>query len=159
MSYSYTLMVLDDDGNPVVEHYLSPDEAVMILADALTRQRSTGAPEFPDEKLFPTRKNKEKAEAHPAGKRRPKCSICGKPGHNVMTCPDGKGKHPNNTPEPTASTKASEPLFESEYDELREAMLDREFQSAKYALVHKLSPREVNAAVRSADYADYLDDR
>ena len=38
-------------------------------------------------------------------------------------------------------------------------MDDREFMSAKYSLTHKLPPREVNAAIRSTDYEDYLASR
>lgn len=45
------------------------------------------------------------------------------------------------------------------YNMIREAMHDKEFQSARYALVNKLSPAEVNAAVRSKDYSEYLDIR
>src|SRR3989344_1954319 len=45
------------------------------------------------------------------------------------------------------------------YKAIRAAMHDREFQSARYSLVNKLLPREVNTAVRSKDYTDYLDIR
>lgn len=51
------------------------------------------------------------------------------------------------------------PLSEEQYDALREAMQDKEFMSARYALVNKVSPREVNHAVRSTSYNDYLDQR
>lgn len=40
----------------------------------------------------------------------------------------------------------------------RRAAASLEFRSM-YALTHRLSPREVNIAVRSADYEDYLNDR
>lgn len=45
------------------------------------------------------------------------------------------------------------------YAMIHEAMHDKEFQSARYALINKLSPAEVNAAVRSKDYSEYLDIR
>ncbi len=64
--------------------------------------------------------------------------------------------HPDNPREVAAKTK---PLTGDEYDEVRDAMHDRDFSSAEYALSHKLPPREVNAAVRSTDYDDYLDNR
>lgn len=54
--------------------------------------------------------------------------------------------------------KNARPLSTEEYEELRSAMLDREFQSAPYALTHKLSPKEVNRAVKSVDYDDYIAD-
>jgi hypothetical protein len=38
-------------------------------------------------------------------------------------------------------------------------MHKREFQSARYSLVNKLPPKEVNAAIRSTDYDDYIDNR
>lgn len=33
---------------------------------------------------------------------------------------------------------------------------DKDFMSAEYALSQKLSPSEVNSAIRSSDYEDYL---
>ena len=50
-------------------------------------------------------------------------------------------------------------LTEEQYDDLRDAMHDREFQSARYSLVNKLPPKEVNAAIRSSDYDAYVDSR
>lgn len=57
---------------------------------------------------------------------------------------------------PAPDTK---PLGVDQYDQLRAAMYDRDFSSAKYALTHRLSPREVNAAIRSSSYDDYIDNR
>ncbi len=105
-----------------------------------------------------TRKETLKTTKKNAGGRKPGsvhlCSGCGKPGHSIRTCPKARGQHPDNPkPEPTTE------LTEDQYDELRDAMHDRDFMSAKYALTHKLSPREVNAAIRSTDYEDYLESR
>jgi DNA-binding CsgD family transcriptional regulator len=50
----------------------------------------------------------------------------------------------------------SKELSTDQYDALRRVMFDRHFSSAEYALTVKLSPREVNTAIRSADYDDYL---
>ena len=84
-----------------------------------------------------------------------RCSVCGKTGHSVRTCPNARGMHPDNP----RSEPTSEPLDEDQYAELRDAMHDREFMSAKYSLTRKLPPREVNAAVRSTDYEDYFSSR
>ena len=83
------------------------------------------------------------------------CSGCGKQGHSIRTCPEARGQHPDN-PKPDTT---SEPLDEDQYAELRDAMHDREFMSARYSLTHKLPPREVNAAIRSTDYEDYFASR
>ena len=49
----------------------------------------------------------------------------------------------------------SEEFGPGQYEKIRVAMHDKEFQSARYALINKLSPREVNFAVRSKDYGEY----
>lgn len=54
---------------------------------------------------------------------------------------------------------ASEPLTAEQYADLRSAMHDKEFQSASYSLTKKLRPAEVNNAVRSSGYRDYLESR
>ncbi len=82
------------------------------------------------------------------------CSGCGKQGHSIRTCPKARGMHPDN-PKPDVTIE----IDEGQYEKLRDAMHDREFMSAKYALTNKLSPREVNAAIRSTDYEDYLESR
>jgi hypothetical protein len=48
------------------------------------------------------RDRSEKSPPKPKTSKRA-CSACGKPGHNVMTCPQGKGTHPNNPKRDTAS--------------------------------------------------------
>lgn len=82
------------------------------------------------------------------------CSECGSRGRHFKTCTrSGAPNLEALTPKETRS------LTENEYAALRDAMNDRDFMSAKYALTHRLSPREVNIAVRSLDYEDYLNDR
>lgn len=72
-------------------------------------------------------------------------------------------RHMKNCPVVTKSVAKAEPdpqsrvtLTGEQYIELRKAMHDREFQSAKYALINKLSPREVNRAVVTKDYQEYM---
>lgn len=48
-------------------------------------------------------------------------------------------------------------LSAEEFSDLHIAMLDKEFMSGSYALSHRLSPREVNLAVISASYQEYID--
>lgn len=84
------------------------------------------------------------------GKRQVTCKKCGKQGHIAKTC---------TAVVPTFGDKAqlTTKLTNQQYDEVRDAMRDREFMSGQYSLTHKLPPREVNAAIRSADYKEYLD--
>lgn len=66
---------------------------------------------------------------------------------------------PSFSSESSASASSKDPLTAEEYANLRSAMHDKEFQSARYALTHKLRPTEVNAAVVSKSYANYLDNQ
>jgi hypothetical protein len=50
------------------------------------------------------------------------------------------------------------PLSGEEYAELRSAMNDPKFQSIIHASSQKLSLREVNKAIRSTNYQEYIDD-
>lgn len=55
--------------------------------------------------------------------------------------------------------KAGAAIGPDRFKAIRDAMHGRDFSSAAYALTNKLSPKEVNAAVRSTDYTNYLDIR
>ena len=166
MKYAGNITIVDDQGEAVFEHELSADEIIDVL---LKR------PEEPE--------HEEDAEPQKAKVR--KCGTCSKKGHTSRKCPgverysadpmqgqhtEGKPccgslgfKHKKNCPErnvaPMPPRAELEPLDEAQYDELRYAMHDREFQSAQYSLTHKLPPREVNAAIKSKDYEGYLDGR
>lgn len=54
MVYSYTLVVLDDQGETIVDHELTPDQAVQILADALK-----AAPVQPEERPEPPQQRRK----------------------------------------------------------------------------------------------------
>ena len=49
-----------------------------------------------------------------------------------------------------------EPITKDQYAGLRSAMHDRDFQSGQYASENRVPLAEVNAAVRSRSYDDYL---
>lgn len=65
-------------------------------------------------------------------------------------------RHAQRVNETRSGTEAMEL---DQYKVLRGAMHDRDFSSAQYALSHKIPPKEVNAAVRSKNYDDYLENR
>jgi len=81
---------------------------------------------------------------------------CGSTGsRHFKTCPLANGGSKPFAPEKKATGERT--LMErSDYDALRAAMQDKEFQSAQYALVHKIAPTEVNRAVVSRDYEEYV---
>lgn len=79
---------------------------------------------------------------------------CSKYGQRKETIPSFAGS--DDSPE---APSPIEPLTSEQYGAIRSAMNDREFMSAKYALVNKLRPTEVNHAVRSSSYEHYLDIR
>ena len=173
MAYTYTLLVLDEAGETVIEHDLAADEAVRILAGALKAPlmappvkrsnfdgdgtRSTSQQRKWHKGNKRGKKLQDEIEAHHAHRKMPqraKKECCGSTGsRHFKWCTKKDGSAAPTDPTPSAA------LGPDRYEAIREAMNDREFQSAEYALVHKLSPREVNAAVRSADYTDYLDNR
>ncbi|MBX3498090.1 MAG: hypothetical protein KF889_01500 [Alphaproteobacteria bacterium] len=166
MAYSYTLTVLTDDGESVVELDLTPDEAMEIigpkLAEARRAAEAAASRAGDDDAPQPTKRGRrKKADAAPRQGKRAKPRFIEKPccgsvgARHKKDCSVGKdldrdiaGFH--------ASKAPTQPLTPEEYGELRTAMDDREFQSAQYALTKKLHPREVNTAVRSTSYEDYL---
>jgi hypothetical protein len=93
-------------------------------------------------------------KAVPRGTPKPCCGSKG--ARHFKTCPLN-GKETIRTFAPEQPKKESSPLDGFQYEALRDAMHDRDFSSAEYALTNRLSPREVNAAIKSADYDDYLD--
>jgi hypothetical protein len=133
MTYSYTLLVTDDDGNSVVDHELTPDQAVTILVRALAEaQFEREAPETVkpvNEK--PKKKRKQRT-----------CSVCGKPGHIAKTCPGDE-------------TSKSDPLTEEGFATLKGVQLAPEFHSKDFAQAHGVSVAEVNRAALSGSYDEY----
>ncbi len=107
----------------------------------------------PEKKATPT-KASGRPVAHTRGTPKPCYGSTG--ARHFKTC-KLNGKPSTNNADATSSV--GKDLTQEQYDELRDAMHDREFMSAKYALTHELSPREVNAAIRSTDYEDYLESR
>ena len=54
-------------------------------------------------------------------RKKPACSVCGGTGHNVMTCPKGKGTHPNN---PVEYTRRASKVSDEERKEIEDMLLD-----------------------------------
>lgn len=85
-------------------------------------------------------------------KRGDPCKECGSTGtRHFKTCSQVK--------KPPKLLYTVPPLTADQYDELRDAMFEKDFQSMPYALTHKMSPKEVNLAVQTTSYADYLNKR
>ena len=70
----YVLTGIDQDGNVIMEHSMSVDEVVLILAAALGKEQPEDAQE-------------DEEENQPVQVKQRKCSICGKAGHSKKTCP------------------------------------------------------------------------
>ncbi len=85
-------------------------------------------------------------QATPKGSPKPCCGSMG-PRHK-NTCPQND--------KPKKST-ATEMLNRLQFDDIKDAMRDRDFTSLSYALDNKLPVREVNVALKSKDYEEYLD--
>lgn len=105
--------------------------------------------------LRPLTVRDKQAEQKKTGRKKSACGKCGRAGHNAKTCAQQEPAEPK----PEYQQPPSEAIGPDRYKAIREAMLDKEFMSGRYAMTNKLSPREVNAAVRSKDYSDYLEIR
>jgi hypothetical protein len=161
MKIDYTLTGIDEDGNLVVDIPMTREQVGTIILEAiLSKNVSVVAPstetepETEDVLVSVKKKPGKKAKAGKI-KGQKICKNCGKPGHIAKTCKE-PGSPVAQNEQPSAPR---EPLSIEQYDDIRAAMHDREFQSGKYSLSHKLSPKEVNAAVRSSTYQNYLDSR
>lgn len=150
MAHTCTIIVVDEDGGLLVERILPAEEAVAVLAIALRAANPLSAEAEDDE----PEENKDNVVPQNRSRRgRNKCSLCGKMGHTKRKCP-------NLNREPLDREASEEPsarrfFSREDYDKVRDAMHQRDFMSNQYALTQKLSPKEVNAAVRSTDYDDY----
>lgn len=79
MKYAGAISIYDNNGQEVWGRDLTQEEII----DAILSK-----PPASEEEVEET--------PAPRKKKEPKCSICGRGGHNVMTCPKGTGLHPNN---------------------------------------------------------------
>lgn len=75
MKIDYVLMGIDEHGNTVLEHSMSPEDVIKVLAAALKADSPTEDESADDEPLD---------EAPVPSKR--KCSVCGKTGHSKAKC-------------------------------------------------------------------------
>lgn len=108
MGYKYTINIHDEDGEMLVEHELTSDQAILIVARALAdskRQQMTDAP-AEDRPTPPKTAKKEKgAVAAPSTNSR-KCGKCGVVGHIARKCPDGGAEAGQESQDPAPSEKA-----------------------------------------------------
>lgn len=94
-----------------------------------------------------------KAQQSSSKRRGEPCTGCGSTGtRHFKTCP----LLPKNTAK-TEDMRA--PLTETQYVALRDALHDKDFTSLHYSRDNKLARWEVNQAIKSADYRDYLKSR
>lgn len=182
MKLDYSLTVIDDEGNIVINHPLTADEAVVILAphfkapDPIEQiheaaERLTefhGIPvEVTDAPPKQKRIYKKRAgsPARPAkkvkggggGKRQLLCKNCGEPGHFAKTCPNPTASQDDRMiGSSAAAPKGREPLSKEQYNQVRQAMRLDDFMSAEFASANDMPTREVNSAIRSDNYEDYL---
>lgn len=85
-------------------------------------------------------------------KRGDPCKECGSTGtRHFKTCSQVK--------KPPKLLYTVNLLTADQYDELRDAIFEKDFQSIRFAMTHKMSPKEVNMAVQTTSYADYLNKR
>lgn len=174
MTYAYSFMVLDDKGDIVLEVNLTSDQGMDLVAQHIENINMLHAEELKNRPIVegggdqedPRASVGKKKKAEKIGKKQRVCSICGRSGHDVRKCPQGKGMHPDNQRDAQPSERSdsmeaprSVAFNVDRYEAVREAMQDHDFQSAKYALTNRLSPKEVNATVRSTDYENYLEIR
>lgn len=92
-------------------------------------------------------------------KGREPCAECGSTGtRHFKTCSRPKGAAPTKafaSPD-TSAEIPKEPLTPDQYEKVRSEMHDRNFSTGQFSLINKMRPSEVNSAIRSEDYEDYL---
>jgi Zinc knuckle len=181
MSYTYTLTVFDEDGNIVVDHDLTPDEAVVILAKAVKNKTVapiqppvlTIANRNPTKGMITCKKCGQKghfaktcsAQVEPAPKtdapvRGERCTECHTTGsRHFKTCSRNRKETNPQFVSRETSVPREEPMTEAQYDKLRDDMFNKGFSTLIYSTANKIRPREINVAIRSTDYDDYLASR
>ncbi len=157
MSYFYSLVVIDEGGNIIVDHRITPDQAVEILGEALAAKQAPTAPEAPvsapSRKVGRPRKDANRAAKttkEKKGKKRSACSKCGTPGHNAKTCPSVRDA----APIPRAETRR---LTEDQFDELKHLQETGDLSSRQFAQERGLPLAEVNRAITARSYEEYSD--
>lgn len=159
MKHKALLIIYGEDGEIRLERELSMDTVIEILVGLQQypgMEAGAGTVSKRDDDVDPPSTKKGKK----AGGQKEK-ACCGSKGvRHLKTCPNngrkmrdklgGEDIRPEYKPE-------KRELEESEYDAIRSAMHGRNFSSQQYALVNKLPPKEVNMAVASTDYEDYIE--
>ncbi len=113
----------------------------------------------------PVEKKEKKKKSYYVPKGKPWATTpkpcCGSKGaRHFKTCvnfPGNLNKGNNGDEGEKREEKPREPLTMEQYADVKNAIHDGEFQSAKYSLVNKLHIREVNEAIRSNSYDNYLE--
>lgn len=112
-------------------------------------QEMFGAPNMKRPEKALQRKKSIRLQGGLGRRRGDPCPECGSKGtRHFKTC-SLTGFHVKEDP------PKAKPLSLEQFSKVREAMHDKDFQSARFALTNKMSPAEVNKAVRSASFEEY----
>lgn len=147
MKHFYALTVVDGDGNLIVEHDLTADEAVVILATALKKEAG-------DEEVSTDAEPSRKATPKKGKRGKRKCSNCGEPGHTARTCAADVGTREARETTGRDSDDNARVLTEEEYLEVRAAK-DRGESSWIIADELGLPRKQVNIAFSATTYERY----
>jgi hypothetical protein len=146
MTFAYTLTVIDDNGEPIVEYNLTADEAMAIFAKPLKAIQSieqSGVVEPSKPKLG--RPKKIVDDPRRSWTTKPCCGSKG--ARHLKTCTgdlDDKPKKP--------VTK----LTEDQFDNMKTRKEQGTLSTKIFASEYKLSLFEVNKAIHFARYEDYV---
>lgn len=164
---SYVFTIIDDAGTIFKQINLTADEAVDFL---LQHDETITAPAPKSVREFYGTPKKKKVEKHERiaaamdstrvgrGSSWGNKTCCGSNGPRHRNfCSNFKKPEKAPPKESAVEVAARRALSSEEYDELRTAMNDSQFQSGRYALTNRLSPKEVNLAIESADYDAYIE--
>lgn len=165
MKYTYSLTIIDENGEIKGERELSAEQAIDILLAPESVEVAEVEPEpetetVPERAPAPKKKDKKPKVEAPAksGGRFPLKACCGSvgPRHKHGCASAAKPKEGKRD-----SLELSGPaaLTEEQYGDLRGAMHDFGFSSREYASEMDLPLSQVNAAIKSTDYENYLASR
>jgi hypothetical protein len=163
MKYGGTVLIVDDEGNPVFERELTADEMI----DELLKDKHIEIVNVPieEEAVLVTVEPEPTPVPAPVKKGTKVCKKCGKPGHMQKTCPDNynrtfdstKGTPVVSEPTPREVLNFS-PLSKVNFDVVKEMQEEgKDLHAIASEVEHDID--DVEVAMKSSSYLGYTFDR
>lgn len=158
--------VPDEGANEtLIEREISAEEVVTMLA-AMVKEPIAAEPEEEEEPEPVRRKYTKKAKPAKVTKgakkkvgRKEPCPECGSKGSRHFNTCSLKGASPKMIEEATTTAVSSEPITEAQFDHVKEKQEEGDASSLDLSKEFDCPVREVNIAIFSKSYDEYLEKR